>query len=314
MELSIAIVSYNTRELLLACLASIRQTSRDVRYELIVVDNASSDGSVEAVQARFPEARIIANADNGGYAKACNQAAAVAAGRHLLFLNSDTVMKAGTLRTMVDCLDREPTIGIVSCLQRNEGGRVLRSCFAFPSLRDHLQHAGWMPTLIAKLVGAPGEVDCTHSQDVDWANGACLMVRRDLFERVGGFDERFFMYFEDVDLCRRVHHQRYRVRHVADGEVVHLVGRSSINRREQMNVQWELSRIRYVEKHFARSRRLIMKGWIALGVLRKLIVTACSPGSDRRHRMKKMAATLRRMWVGHDERDPATVSPAGAGG
>lgn len=140
------------------------------------------------------------------------------------------------------------------------------------------------------------------------------MVRRELFEQVGGFDERFFMYFEDVDLCRRIHHEGYRVRHVADGEVVHLIGRSSISRREHMNVQWELSRIRYVEKHFAWPQRLIMKGWIALGVLRKLIVTACSPGSDRRHQMKKMAATLRRVWVGHDEREPAAVSPAGAGG
>jgi GT2 family glycosyltransferase len=297
MDLSIAIVSYNTRDLLLACLTSIRQTSADVRYELIVVDNASKDGSAEAVRASVPEARVIVNRDNGGYAKGCNQAAAVAAGRYLLLLNSDTVMQAGTLRRMVDCLDREPTIGIVSCLQRNEAGQVLRSCFPFPSLGDHLRHAVWIPTSIRGLLGSLRELDCKQSQDVDWANGACLLVRRGLFEQVGGFDERFFMYFEDVDLCRRIHQRGYRVRHVGDVEVVHLVGRSSLDRREPMNKQWELSRIHYVEKHFTWGWRFIMKVWIAMGLLRKLIVTVCRQTSDRRHQMKKTAALLRRVWA-----------------
>ncbi len=199
-----------------------------MEYELIVIDNASSDGSAAAVRAQFPQARVIANQDNGGYAKACNQAVEIGRGRHVLFLNSDTVMRACTLSRMVACLDMQPDIGAVSCLQCDKSGQVLQSCFPFPSVRDHLRYSPWVPTIIQCAIGGDVELDFTVSQDVEWANGACLMVRKGLFERMGGFDSRFFMYFEDVDLCRRIHQRGYRVWHAADCEVVHLIGRSSV--------------------------------------------------------------------------------------
>jgi len=163
-------------------------------------------------------------------------------------------------------------------------------------------------------VGTLSPMDFTQSQDVEWANGACLMVRKAVFDRLGGLDERFFMYFEDVDLCRRVQQLGYRIRHVAEGEVVHLLGRSSHTNRHGLNKQWELSRIRYVEKHFAQPRRFLMKGWIAVGVMRKLMVTACSHASDRRQEIHAMWITLRRVWLGHDEADSAAMSPAGLRG
>lgn len=301
MDLSIAVISYNTRDLLLACLQSVQDRTTDVDYELIVVDNASRDGSAEAVRARFPQVTVIANAENDGFAKACNQAAAVSSGRYLLLLNSDTVMQKHTLRTMVTCLDQHLDIGAVSCLQRDEHGQLLRSCFPFPSLRDHVRYAEALPAIVKRLVGTISPADFRQSQDVDWANGACLMVRKALFARLGGLDERFFMYFEDVDLCRRVQQLGYRIRYVAEGEVVHLIGRSSRTNRHGLNKQWELSRIRYVEKHFAQPRRFLMKSWIALGVMRKLLMTACSQASDRRQQLQMMWTTLRRVWIGHDE-------------
>jgi GT2 family glycosyltransferase len=313
-DLSIAVISYNTRDLLLACLQSVSERTKGVDYEVIVVDNASKDGSVDAVRARFPHVTVIANDENSGFAKACNQAAVVSSGRYLLLLNSDTVMQQGTLRTMVSCLDQHLDIGAVSCLQRDEQGRVVQSCFPFPSIRDHVRYAETLPTVVRRLVGAPSSMDCTRSQDVEWANGACLMIRKALFDRLGGLDERFFMYFEDVDLCRRVQQLGYRVRHVAEGEVVHLLGGSSRANRHGLNKQWELSRIRYVEKHFAQPRRFLMKGWIAVGVMRKLLVTACSHASDRRQEIQAMWTTLRRVWLGHDETDSAAMSPAGLRG
>ena len=132
MDLSIAVVSYNTRDLLLDCLQSVRDRTADVDYELIVVDNASRDGSAEAVRAGFPDVTVLANAENVGFARACNQAASVSSGRYLLLLNSDTIMQKSALRTMVTCLDRHLDVGAVSCLQRNADGRVLQSCFPFP--------------------------------------------------------------------------------------------------------------------------------------------------------------------------------------
>lgn len=314
MDLSIAIVSYNTRDLLLNCLQSVCERTTDVEYELIVVDNASRDGSVEAVRAGYPRVTVLANAENGGFAKACNQAAAVSSGRYLLLLNSDTIMRETALRTMVTCLDRHLDVGAVSCLQRDADGRVLQSCFPFPSIRDHVRHSEELPAIVRRLAGTVPPIDSRNTQDVDWANGACLMIRKALFDRLGGLDERFFMYFEDVDLCRRVQQLGYRVRHVAEAEVVHLLGGSSHTNRNGLNKQWELSRIRYVEKHFGQPRRFLMKGWIALGVIRKLILIGCSQASDRGPQLQVMRTTLRRVWRGQDEADPVHLSPAGLRG
>ena len=314
MDLSIAVVSYNTRDLLLDCLQSVRDRTAGLHYELIVVDNASRDGSVEAVRAGFPHVTVLANAENVGFAKACNQAAAVGSGRYLLLLNSDTIMRESALRTMVTCLDRHLDVGAVSCLQRDADGRVLQSCFPFPSIRDHVRHSEELPGIVRRLAGTVPPMDFTQTQDVDWANGACLMIRKALFDRLGGLDERFFMYFEDVDVCRRVQQLGYRVRHVAEAEVVHLLGGSSRTDRHGLNKQWELSRIRYVEKHFEQPRRFLMKGWIALGVLRKLMLIACSQAADRRQQLQAMRTTLRRVWQGHDEADPARLTPAGLRG
>lgn len=314
MDLSIAVVSYNTRDLLLDCLQSVRDRTADVDYELIVVDNASRDGSVEAVRAGFPDVTVLANAENVGFARACNQAASVSSGRYLLLLNSDTIMQKSALRTMVTCLDRHLDVGAVSCLQRDADGRVLQSCFPFPSIRDHIRHSEELPMVVRRLAGTVPPMDFTTTRDVDWANGACLMIRKALFDRLGGLDERFFMYFEDVDVCCRVQQLGYRVRHVAEAEVVHLLGGSSRTNRHGLNKQWELSRIRYVEKHFEQPRRFLMKGWIALGVMRKLILVGCSQAADRRQQLEAMRMTLRRVWQGHDKADSAQLSPAGLRG
>ena len=299
MDLTIAIISYNTRDLLLACLQSIQDMTKDVEYELIVIDNASSDGSAAAVRAQFPQARVIANQDNGGYAKACNQAVNIGRGQYVLFLNSDTVMRTCTLSRMVACLDTQPDIGAVSCLQCNEAGRVLQSCFPFPSVRDHLRYSAWVPTIIKRVIGGGFELDSTVSQDVDWANGACLMVRRSLLQQLGGLDEAFFMYFEDVDLCRRLRQYGCRVRHLAEAEIIHFIGCSSGRDRERLQLVWEFSRICYIEKHFSPIKRWIMKGWIAGGAGWRLAQSMwCAPAAQRRMRAQSCLTTIRRLWSG----------------
>jgi GT2 family glycosyltransferase len=153
---------------------------------------------------------------------------------------------------------------------------MYQSCFPFPSVRDHLTYAALFRTCAPRLQGVLASnraIDCSQSQDVDWINGACLMVRRDLMKACGGLDEGYFMYFEDIDLCRVFRQKGYRIRHVADADVTHLIGRSGERHREQLNLVWEFSRIRYVEKHFPLFPRWIMKAWIATGVIARLIST-----------------------------------------
>ena len=318
MDLTIAIISYNTRDLLLTCLQSIQKTTRDLIYELVVVDNASTDGSVEAVRSHFPQAVVLGNPHNTGYAKACNQALAISKGRHLLLLNSDTIIRDRALTTMVEYLDRHPDAGAVSCKQQTGEGHLSRTCFPFPSLRDHLYHSMLFQRVAPRMQAAAAvmqAVDCTLSQDVDWANGACLMVRSELLRQLGGLDEGFFMYFEDVDLCMRIHRQGYRVYHLAESEIVHLVGRSSGCAVDRLNLEWELSRIRYIEKHFSPVKRRLMKGWIAGGIGWRLVQSMwCAPAAHRRRRIQSCLTTLRRLWSGPQSVEQVLASSSGLQG
>ncbi|MGH7180980.1 MAG: glycosyltransferase family 2 protein, partial [Nitrospiraceae bacterium] len=273
-DLSIAIVSYNTMEILLDCLSSVQAHTRTIAYEVIVVDNDSQDGTVAAIKNIYPEMRIIANPDNRGFAKAVNQALAVSRGRHILLLNSDTIVRDQSLTTMVAYLDAHFDVGAVSCKQWTGDGHLNQTCFPFPSIRDHLFYSALFQRLAPTMQAAAAAthaVDCMQSQDVDWANGACLMVRRSLLLQLGGLDEAFFMYFEDVDLCRRLRQQGHRVRHLAEAEIVHLIGRSSGRDRDRLQLVWEFSRIRYIEKHFPPAKCWLMKGCIAAGTGWRLV-------------------------------------------
>lgn len=314
-DLSIAIASYNTKGLLLDCLRSVFELTKTVRFEIVVVDNDSKDGTVEAVCAHYPTVRLIANADNRGFSKAVNQALAVSVGRHFLMLNSDTRVMDGALDRMVARLDQEPTIGAVSCKQWTGEGQLYQSCFPFPSIRDHLRHAAvfqrFAPKAQAKAAAGQA-IDCTESQDVDWINGACLMVRRDLLEQCGGLDEGYFMYFEDVDLCRAIRQRGYRVRHLADAGIVHLIGRSGRGDRARLNLIWEFSRIHYVEKHFPLLKRLAMKGWIAAGVMVRVLRTLGGMGTGEEGQLIRASlSVMRRLWDGRQsDRLPRPVEAA----
>lgn len=301
-DLSIAIVSYNTKEILLDCLNSVQAHTTAITFEVIVIDNDSRDGTVAVLQEVYTDMRVIANPDNRGFAKAVNQALAVSHGRHVLLLNSDTIVRGQALATMVAYLDDHPDVGAVSCKQWTGDGHLNQTCFPFPSIRDHLFYSALFkriaPTMQA-AAAATHAVDCTQSQDVDWANGACLMVRRSLLQQLGGLDEEFFMYFEDVDLCRRLRQQGYRVRHVAEAEIVHFIGRSSGRDRERLQLVWEFSRIRYIEKHFSPLKRRLMKGWIAAGTGWRLVQSMwCAPAAQRRRRIQSCLTTIRRLRSG----------------
>jgi hypothetical protein len=318
MDVSIAIVSYNTRAVLLDCIRSIHAHAIGITFEVIVVDNDSQDGTVAVLQAVYPDMRVIANPDNRGFAKAVNQALAVSRGRHVLLLNSDTIIKDQALATMVTYLDEHPDVGAVSCKQWTGDGHLSQTCFPFPSIRDHLIYSAPFQRIAPGMqmtAAATQAIDCTKSQDVDWTNGACLMVRRSLLQQLEGLDESFFMYFEDVDLCRRLHRQGCRVRHLAEAEIIHFIGCSSGRHRERLQLVWEFSRIRYIEKHFSPIKRWLMKGWIAGGAGWRLAQSMwCAPVAQRRIRTQRCLTTIRRLWNGPQSVEHAHVYPSGPQG
>lgn len=317
-DLSIAIVSYNTKEVLLDCVRSVHAHTTAIAFEVIVVDNDSRDGTVAALKDAYPAMRIVANTDNRGFAKAVNQALAVSRGRHVLLLNSDTIVRDQALATMVEYLDSHSDVGAVSCKQWTGDGHLNQTCFHFPSIRDHLLYSALFqriaPTMQA-AAAARHAVDCTQSQDVEWANGACLMVRTALLHQLAGLDEEFFMYFEDVDLCRRLRQQGYRVRHVAEAEIVHFIGCSSGRDRERLQLVWEFSRIRYIEKHFPPVKRWLMQGWIAGGIGWRLLQSMYgAPAEQRRRQIQSCLTTIRRLWSGPQSVEQAMAHSSGPQG
>lgn len=230
-DVSVIVVSFNTRELLRECLQTLQAQAGGVTYQLIVVDNASRDGSADMVAAEFPEATLIRSAVNLGFANANNRGFAEAQGRHVVLLNSDAFLRPGALPRAVAHLDAEPHIGLGGARLVGRDDTWQPSARMFPSLlNDFLALSG----LAARFPRSRfcGRMDRTWADpgepaEVDWTPGAFTIIRREVLEQVGYFDPAFFLYYEEVDLCRRVKAAGYTIWYWPDVVVVHLGGESS---------------------------------------------------------------------------------------
>jgi GT2 family glycosyltransferase len=230
-DASIVIVSFNTRDLLRECIRTLYRGAGGVNLETIVVDNASKDGSADMVAAEFPTVRLIRSETNLGFAAANNRGFAVARGRYVVLLNSDAFPKSDALCLAVAKMDHAPRVGLAGARLIGRDGSWQPSARMFPSiLNDFLTLSG----LAAKHPHSHffGRFDRTWADQmepaaVDWVPGAFSIIRRDLLERIGYFDERFFLYYEEVDLCRRFKAAGYQIWYWPDVVVVHLGGESS---------------------------------------------------------------------------------------
>jgi GT2 family glycosyltransferase len=225
LELSIVIVNWNTRRLLLECLDSIARHPASRRSEIWVVDNGSTDGSIEAVRARHPLVRLIANSENIGFAAANNQAIAASRGRYVLLLNSDTAVLPGALDGLCEYLDAHQRVGAVGSRLLNADGSTQRSCWrGYPGLLSAIVESFYLWRLMPSVV-APTEVavgDHLTSQSVDHLLGACILVRRIVVERVGALDACYFLFLEDTDWCRRIRMAGWQIMYLPESRVVHL--------------------------------------------------------------------------------------------
>jgi GT2 family glycosyltransferase len=231
-DLSIVVVNWNTSDRLQSCLASVAQHLVDVNHEVIVVDNASEDGSPEMVAERFPSVRLIRNPTNTGFARANNQAMRVARGRWLLLLNSDTVLIDESVADLYRTLDRERTnggdlgdVGVAHCRLMFPDGRLQHTAYRFPTLRraafEGLGLYKLTSTDFAAETLLAGYWDHARERDVDWVAGSFMLLPREVFDTTGGFDERFFMYGEDLEWCYRIRDHGWRVRFFPRAAIVH---------------------------------------------------------------------------------------------
>jgi len=274
-DLSVIVVSFNTRDLTLKCLESAYSDLQSCGFvfQIIVVDNASTDGSANAIGLRFPAIQVINNSTNAGFGAANNIGMKVATGRFFILLNSDAFLHAGACRSMVDHLFNEPEVGVVGPQLLNADGSLQRSCFPFPS-----PVRAWVENLfLAKLfshrhrLGDFRKWNHDSTESVPWVVGACMAVRRDAYVKAGGFDERFFMYAEETDWQKRIRGHGFDVQFTPHAKVTHLGGSSGASDRSQTNHQFFASLDAYEEKHHGFLGLLSLRAAMVVGSTVRLL-------------------------------------------
>jgi GT2 family glycosyltransferase len=272
--LSVIIVSYNTRALLLRCLATLEPELAGIPSEVFVVDNASKDGSPAAVHAAFPKVRVLGQEQNLGFGAANNVALRESRGELILLLNSDAFVHPGALSAMRDCLARNPAVGVVGPRLVNEDGSLQRSCWRFPSPFRSWLESLWISGAFPHHPFLGDYRDWSHDTErvVEFVIGACIMVRREVYEKVGGFDESFFLYAEETDWQRRITDAGWKVMLCPGAVVTHLAGASGRVESAKVNRHFWDGFDRYHLKYHGRMGLLSVRVALLVGCFGRLIL------------------------------------------
>jgi hypothetical protein len=291
-ELSILIVAYNSNTVLPACLASVN-AGTTLAHEIIIVDNASSDGTAKLIRAHFPQVALIENRDNVGFAAAVNQAARLAQGRYLLLLNPDTLVHEAAVDRLASYLDGHPTVGICAPRVLDVNGRIRHNCFAFETPWSFF----WFGVGVGPLRSVRGwmlrrtgwDIAADAPQEVEAVTGAAMLVRRELFERLGGLDERFFMYCEDGDFCLRAQQAGWKCMLVPSAGVTHLGGAStpqgSIHLNGMIGRHLVSSRYLYTQKYWGKRAMWALRWAYGIVGMLFLLVSRFIPNAAQRHQL-----------------------------
>ena len=259
-KISIIILSWNTRDLLAQCLDSIERHKGDIELEIIVVDNASTDGSQAMLKEKYPQVTLMINNQNLGFAKANNQAMQVAKGDYYLLWNSDAFATSGAIQSLLQLAEKEPRAAIVGAQLRNADNTFQASYSPFPNQWiEFLILTGLGRTILGLAYPSLGPEEEKGPQVVNYVAGACLLVRRQAFQEVGGFDEGYFMYAEEVDWCYTMAKHGWQVWYQPAAKVVHLGSASSASRQTQREADLYRSRIRFFRKHYGNRSAQILK-------------------------------------------------------
>ena len=310
-DVSIIIVSWNTRDILCNCLESVYEQTRKVDFEVIVIDNASVDGSVEMVKNKFHSVSLIANSRNRGFAAANNQGIVIAKGRYVLLLNSDTITLYDAISKTVSFADDNPDAAVVACKVLNPDKTLQPTCFMFPSILNMLLSSTYLYKIFpkSKFFGRERMTwwDRSDSRQVDVATGCFMLVRQDAIRQVGTMDGRFFMYGEETDWCYRFHKAGWKVTFTPSAEIIHLGDASSRQMKSEMILQLRGSILLFLKKHKCfwtyAVACLLVAFFFLLRIPYWLAMTIIS-GNDRDNHFQKVRiycrGVLRALWGGRD--------------
>jgi GT2 family glycosyltransferase len=254
-ELSLIIVNWNVEEYLRKCLNSIFDHPPKTDFEIIVVDNASTDNSVKMIKEEFPLVKLIANAENVGFSKANNQGYAISSGKKIFFLNPDTIVPKGSIEELMNFLNNAPSASAVAPKLLYPDGTLQPSVLRFPTIsamfvRTIFVEGLWPNNPITRSY-LMHDFDYNSAIEIDQPMGAAIMVKRDILEKVGLFDEASFMFFDEVDLCYRIKKAGYKIFFTPSAQIIHHLSKS-VNKWGVMNLSknWTKSRNHFFRKHY----------------------------------------------------------------
>ena len=263
MDLSIIIVNWNTKELLRDCLHSVFEQTCGLNFEVLVVDNGSSDGSQDMVHKEFPDVTLIKSSENLGFAKANNLGLKMAKGDHLLLLNSDTVIQENAFGNMVDFLKREARAGIVGPILLNQDNTRQLSAGHFYSL--------FYTFLSLFLPEKYLRYSYRNTRQVDWVSGACFLFKREILEKVGELDDKFFMYVEEMEYCYRTRKAGFHTYFFSKAKVYHLTRGSSVTGKKAAVLGIYRGLLYFYTKHFAPWQTIIYLNFFYSSMFKKEI-------------------------------------------
>jgi GT2 family glycosyltransferase len=295
MKVSIVILCWNDKKVILDCLASIYATTHTLEFEVIVSDNGSTDGSIQLIRKDFPKVRVIENGRNLRFAKGNNVAIQASTGEYVLILNPDTIIHEGALDKLVAYADKHPEGGAFGCRVLNKDGSYQGCIRPLPTARSEWCAAlgiGRLPFLPESFHGFEyarwkGESE----RAVGWLAGCFILVRGELLKRIGGFDEQFFYYYEDTDLCNRIWKAGYSILYTPECSITHLGGQSTITRFTAISfaLDGHVTRYLYHYKYFgaagARSTRRATLVWL---LTRRMVLALAQLVSPNEGRKKKL--------------------------
>ncbi|KGE20496.1 glycosyl transferase family 2 [Paenibacillus wynnii] len=270
-DVSIIIVNYNTCRLTMDCLRSVYESDTNYSYEIVLIDNNSRDESVEMISTEYPGVILIANEENTGFARANNQGIEIVSGRYVLLLNSDTVVRKDTLETMVALMDGRPDLGASGCKIILPDGSLDKACKrGFPTPAASFYYAFGFSRLFPdrpRFNGYQlGYLDPDLDYPVDCLVGAFMLLRRETIEQVGGLDENFFMYGEDLDWCFRIKEAGWGIYYYPQTTIIHLKGGSARRRPFKIVYEFHRAMILFHRKHYSKQYNSMINGAVYAGV------------------------------------------------
>lgn len=271
MDLSIIIVNYNTRNLTLNCIQSIKDSQLNYDYEILLVDNNSTDGSADAIKTSFSDVILIENMENVGFSKANNQAIKISAGRYVLLLNSDTIVNKNTLSDTILYMEKNPMVGACGCEVLLPDGSLDKACHrGFPTPQASFYYLTGISKCFPNNPSLNGYhlnyLDMKKVHEIDCLVGAFMMVRKEAIYQVGLLDEIFFMYGEDIDWCFRLKKAGWKIIYNPDVSIIHHKGASS--KKKPLKIIYEFHRAMFIfhRKHFKNKYPIVINWIVYLGI------------------------------------------------